>query len=257
MRVFRLILLCLLAYAGTMLVLFPASPIIKRVEPLIKPVELSGVSGKLYAGKIARVLYNDDVFPVTVTDASSRLLPRKLLQAAAGVRFDFKAYGGIGDGDFEYRYNGDITLRDVHFTGPAKNLEELLPLPIATFGGQLAVQAEIAEVKQQLLRSLRATIDWNNAILETPVRASLGNISIDVKPIDDQTHRAFVNASGGEVEIDGTADLKLNGDFSTDINVIHSSSATPELVSALRGLGRADRDGRYRVRQTGNVNRLM
>ena len=257
MRVFKLILLGALAYVVSVLFLFPAAPVIKRVEPNIKPIELSGVDGKLLRGSIDRVLYNDEIFPVELTQATWKLLPAKLLSAAVGVNFSFKAYGGLGDGDFERLLNGDMNLRDVNFTGPAKGLEPLLPLPIATFSGQFAIQIELAELRNQLLSKLIARVGWTNAVLETPMQANLGNIVIDIAPLDEQTHRGVIQAGGGDLDVSGSIDLLKNGDFSSNVIIEPRSNASPDLLNALRGLGRADNQGRYRLQRKGNINRLM
>jgi len=257
MRIAKLVLLGVVAYIVSMFFLFPAAPVIKRVEPNIQPISLSGVSGKLFRGRVDRVNYDDDVFPVELTDANWRVLPSKLLSAALGVKFDFKAYGGLGDGDFEQRMGGKILLSEVNFTGPAKGLEALLPLPIATFAGQLAVQIEVAELENQLLTKLIAEINWSNAVLQTPFAVNAGNISIDVEPVDAQTHRAQILVAGGELDVKGAIDVKQNGDFVTDVTVQPIANASPDLVNALRGLGQPDNKGRYRIQRNGNVNRLM
>lgn len=257
MRVFKLVLLGVIAYVISVLFLFPAAPIVKRVEPNIQPIVLTGVGGKLLSGTVERITYNDDVFPVELTEATWKMLPGKLLSAALGVNFSFKAYGGLGDGDFERRISGDMNLRDVNFTGPAKGLEPLLPLPIATFSGQFAVQVEVAELRNQLLTKLVGRLSWTNALLETPIAANIGNLVIDIAPVDEQTHRAVIEADGGDVKVSGSIDLLDNGDFSTNVVVEPEPDASPELLNALRGLGKADNKGRYRLQRKGNINSLI
>jgi len=257
MRVLKLVLLGALVYIVTILFLFPAAPIIKRVEPDIRPIVLSGVEGKLFRGSVQRINYDDDVFPVELTDANWKVLPRKLLSAALGVNFDFKAYGGLGDGDFERKLSGDINLHDVNFTGPAKGLEALLPLPIATFAGQVALQVEVAELENQLLKKLIAKLNWTNAVLETPFQVNVGQINLDIAPADTQSHRIQVLVGGGELDVKGTVDVKQNGDFVSDVMVKPVANASADLINALRGLGQPDNQGRYRLRRNGNVNRLM
>ena len=257
MRVVRLLLVCLLVYAGTMLWLFPAAPVVERIKPMIQPVELTGVDGRVLGGSVQQVSYDDGVLPLELQNVSWRLAPQKLLTGAAGVKVAFEAYGGRGSGLVAQRYNGDVDVTDTVFAGPAKGFEALLPLPIAQFAGQFRADIESIAIRNQLLKSFRGQINWADAVLEQPIRAQFGNINLDIKPIDEETHRGFIKASGGELDVEGSVDLKQNGDFKTDITVTPSSGATPELLSALRGLGRPDQSGRYRIRRNGNVNRLM
>jgi len=256
-RLFRLLLLCLVVYVGTMAWLFPAAPIVDKIRPMVKPLELAGVDGRALNGSVRRVTYDDGVLPIELSNVTWKLAPQKLFTGAAGVNFTFDAYGGRGQGQVAHRYNGDIDVTDVTFNAQMKELEALLPLPIAQFTGRLVTQIEAAAIRNQLLTAFRGKVAWTDAILEQPIRANLGNLNLDVKPVDDLTHRGFLQSSGGELGIEGTVDIKQNGDFKTDITVTPSAEATPEVLSALRGLGRPDQSGRYRIRQNGNVNRLM
>ncbi|MBX2879468.1 MAG: type II secretion system protein N [Granulosicoccus sp.] len=257
MRLFRLILLCLVVYALTVVWLFPAAPVVERITPMLKPLELAGVEGRVLNGSIQNVFYDDGIVPVALSNVAWKLAPQKLFSGAAGVDFTFDAYGGKGEGQVAHRYNGDTSLSDLVFEGPAKELEALLPLPLAQFQGRLLATIESAEIRNQLLSTFRGQVSWVDAILEQPIQASLGKIDLDIKPVDDLTHRGFITAAGGELGVEGTVDLKQNGDFKADITVTPTADATPELLSALRGLGRPDQSGRYRIRQNGNVNRLM
>ncbi len=257
MRVFRLLLLGALSFVISVLFLFPAAPVVDRVKPMLAPAEIAGVSGKVLKGSVAAVSYDDGILPLAAQNVEWRVLGRKLLTGAAGVDLSFDAYGGSGSGTVARQFNGDIVVNDFAFKGPAKGFEALMPLPLATFNGTLAADIESVEVKDQLLKTFRGTIDWTNALVETPVQARLGNVQIDVKPQENNAHKSFVTASGGEVDIEGTVDIALNGDFRANLLITPNADATPEVLSALRGLGRPDSSGRYRIQQNGNVNRLM
>jgi len=256
-RLFRLVLLCLVVYLGTIAWRFPAAPVVTRILPMVQPLELIGVDGRVLNGSVRRVLYDDGVIPIELSNVTWKLAPQKLFTGAAGVDFTFDAYGGRGQGQIQQRFNGDTGLSNVTFSGPAKELEALLPLPLAQFSGRILADITSVEIQNKLLSTFRGQLSWSDALLEHPIRASFGHIKIDIAPIDDLTHRGFLNASGGDLGVEGTVDLKQNGDFKTDITVTPSADATPELLSALRGLGRPDQRGRYRIRQNGNVNRLM
>ncbi|MBX2825942.1 MAG: type II secretion system protein N [Gammaproteobacteria bacterium] len=257
MRLFRLVLLCLAVYLVTIVWLFPAAPVVEKIRPMVPPLELAGVEGRVLNGSVRRVTYDDGVLPVELSNLTWRLALQKLFTGAAGVNFTFDAYGGQGQGLVAQRFNGDIDVTDVTINAQMKELESLLPLPIAQFTGRLLAQIEAAEIRNRLLSTFRGKVAWSNAVLEQPIRANLGNIQLDVKPIDDLTHRGFLKSANGELGLEGTVDIKQNGDFKTDITVTPSDDATPEVLSALRGLGRPDQSGRYRIRQNGNVNRLM
>jgi len=73
MRVVWLIFLCLLAYVVSMGVLFPASYVVGKIEPQIKPLVLSDVKGKLYKGSVGLVENKDDLLPLEFQNVTWKL----------------------------------------------------------------------------------------------------------------------------------------------------------------------------------------
>lgn len=257
MRVVKLLLLGLCAYLITIIALFPAEPVLNRLKPQIQPVRISDPGGSLVAGRAARVVYDDPAFPIEASNVSWRLAPQKLLTGSAGADFEFDAYGGHGAGDFERRLNGDLRLSDLAYRAPAKGLEALLPLPIAQFDGELEAFINELTIRNQLLDKMRGQIVWRSAQLSAPVKAALGEVSIDIVPLEELQHRAVIKATGGDVTVDGNIDIHQNGDFQTSLTIVPGETASPELLNSLRGMGRADSRGQIKIQQKGNVNRLM
>jgi len=256
-RIIRLLLLGLIAYVLSVVWLFPAAPVLDRFKPQIQPVKVVGVEGRLYKGTANSVIYNDDLLPLELSNVQWRLMPRKLLAAAAGVGFSFDAYGGSGEGEFSRFFSGDMSVDSFVFNGPAKGLEPLLPLPIAEFNGDLQANLDSLEIEQQLLKRMEGRFNWKDARLESPVAAFLGEVNIDVEPAGENNHRGIIEARGGEVELSGSVEVAHNGDFRSDVLITPTDEATPELINAIRTFARPDRDGRFRVQRNGNVNRLL
>jgi len=256
-RIIRLLLLGLIAYVLSIVWLFPAAPVIDRIKPQIQPVNVAGVEGRLYRGTANSVIYNDDLLPLELSNVQWRLMPRKLLAAAAGVGFSFDAYGGSGEGEFSRFLSGDMSVESFVFNGPAKGLEPLLPLPVAEFNGDLQANLFSLEIEQQLLKRMEGRFNWKDARLEAPIAAFLGDVNIDVEPAGENNHRGIIEAKGGEVELSGSVEVAHNGDFRSDVLITPTDDATPELLNALRSFARPDRDGRFRVQRNGNVNRLL
>lgn len=256
-RVIRLILLGIVAYVISVVWLFPAAPVIDRIKPQIQPVQLAGVTGRLFSGNVDQVTYADDLLPLSATNVAWSFMPRKLFAAAAGVNFSFDAYGGNGKGEFTRHLSGDMSVEDFNFVGPAKGLEPLLPLPVAQFKGELDAHLDDLLIEEQLLKTVNGRFKWRDAHLETPIAAFLGNVDIQVEPAGENTHRGLIEAKGGEVEVSGSVEIALNGDFRSDIVITPTDKATPELLNAIRTFARPERDGRFRVQRNGNMNRLL
>lgn len=262
MRVLRLILLGLLAYVVAVVVLFPAASVVDRIRPQLGPVALGEVSGKLYRGKVNTVRSTDDLLPLEFSNVAWRLSPSSLLKGGAGAVISFDGYGGGGEGQVTRRWNGDVAASDFTFNADAKELEPLLPVPVASFGGRISGEFAKVMLQNNQLTSLEGSLNWSDALLETAafgpqLNASLGKIDIDVAPEDDGSHVATINATGGDVAIDGKVSFAQNGDFSTDLALTPAGSAPPQLLNVLKRIGRPDAEGKIHVKQSGNVNRMM
>ena len=256
MRVLRLGLLGLAAFLIAVIVLFPAAPVIQRIEPQLGPVALDGVSGRLYKGAISRVVYDDGILPLEFSDVNWTLDPLALIRGTgADVRFD--GYGGGGSGNVVRTWGGDLKVSDFAMNVDARRLEALLPLPIAQFSGALVADIRSLMVEGELLTEVDGTITWNDAVLEQPMSARLGDVTVQIAKDGPESHLVNVNAVGGELQIEGTINLAQDGDFSTNLLLTPSNEATIDVIDGLRRFARPEPDGRYRLQQQGNVNRLM
>lgn len=259
MRAFRLFLLGLCAYIVSAIFLFPAAPVIERIKPQIKPIELVGVSGKLFSGKVASVINADDLLPLQFNDVAWSLAPAALLKGGVGANIDFSGYGGSGEGQVRRQFNGDIRVSDASFTAQAKELESLLPTPVAEFTGDIAGQIDSVQVKDQLVKVVEAQLTWSKAVIVTrlygpELTANLGEFNIDITPEDNDGHLVTLKSSGGDLDIDGTVAVSANGDYRTNILLTPSANAPRELVGVLQQRTRADGGGRFKIQHNGNMN---
>lgn len=257
MRFLGLCLLGIVAFLVTTVALFPAAPLVDRLRPQLSLIALEGVNGKLYKGVIDTVRSTDDLLPLEFQNVGWALVPQSLLKGGAGASFSFDGYGGSGNGMANRGWDGSVDITDFTFNAQAKALEPLLPVPIASFSGELIGNIQRVSLVDNLLEEARGTLSWNNAALVTPIPTSLGTIEVDIQPQGEQAHTITLKASGGDVAMDGTVMLSLNGDFTADVLFTPAPSASPAVRNGLRQMGRSDSEGRVRLQRTGNINRLM
>lgn len=257
MRIIGLCLLGLISYLLAMIVFFPAAPVVDRIRPQLGSVAVEGVSGRLYKGLINTVRSTDDLLPLELRNVGWTLAPQTLLKGGTGAAITFDGYGGQGRGLVLRKWNGDIVVNDFKVNVQAKDLEPLLPVPVASFSGEIRTEIANLQLVDQLLTRFEGQLIWEDAVLESPVPASLGTVNIDVQPDGEQSHVVALDAQGGDVAVDGTVTLTLGGDFSADVMLTPSPDAPAEVVEGLRQMGRADDQGRVRIQQQGNVNRMM
>lgn len=259
MRVLRLILLGLLAYVVSVLFLFPAAPLVERIKPDIQPVQLAGVDGKLYNGKVAKVTYADDLLPLEFQDVTWKLAPGALLKGGAGANVTFAGYGGGGDAQVRRQWNGDLNVSDANFDVESKELEVLLPAPITEFSGRITGHFEKIALANQLLETMVGQLRWNNAVIVTrlygpELTANLGQFDVVIEPDADATHKVTLNSKGGDLDIDGSVVVSANGDYRTNMLLTPTANASQELQQVLQRLTRPDGGGRYRIQHNGNFN---
>lgn len=251
-------LLALLAYLIFMVVRFPAAPVVSRLE--LRPLVVSGVSGPLWKGNVAAVEAPNDALPTgpdtfLLEDVSWQLAPMALLSGKGAANIRFYAYGGTGEGQVAQGLAGDTVVSDFSYVSNGRSLNILLE-PLASISGEFSLQVDELILENQLLNTMQGRVVWQNAGLLEPTPAKLGNVSIDIRPEGD-SHIAAVSATGGDLEIDGTVDVEKNGNYKTDITIRPKPGAPRELTDMLRALGRPASDGSFRVRRSGNANRMM
>lgn len=255
MRVFKLVLLGIVCYLVVLLLRFPAAPVVDHFRPQLGPVAIEGVSGPLLGGQIERIASTDDLLPLEASNLRWKPALSQLF-TGGGAQVDLEAYGGSTSALVARAWNGDVTVSDLSMTARAKELEPLLPAPIAAFDGNLSANISKILLQAQLLTEFEGVIEWTDAVLERPIAARFGTVRIDVSPNGDDTHSGVLTAAGGDVSGEGNFTLALNGDYSLDVVLTPTANAPSALINSLRSVVNADAQGRYRIQQRGNVNRL-
>lgn len=257
MRFIGLCLLGIFSYLIAMVVLFPAAPVVDYLRPQLGPVALEGVSGKLYKGVIDEVRSTDDLLPLEFQNVGWAVAPKTLLKGGAGVSFTFDGYGGQGSGLVTRAWDGSIVISDFDLNAQAQELEPLLPVPIASFTGELLANIDRITLVKELLTGFDGTLTWRDAALVTPVPTSLGTVDVVIKPDGDQSHNVTLKATGGDIAMDGQVSVSMSGDFAADVLFTPAPNAPPAVLNGLSQMGRPDAQGRVRFQRQGNVNRLM
>ncbi len=255
MRIFGLILLCLIAFLVTAVVKFPAAGVLPHVN--IEPVKLSGVSGSVWNGSAQSVSAPELLFPVE--NVAWKAAPKTLLSGNAGAKIDFEILGGEGKGEGIVQRNlgGDVLINDGKFQIPASELEQFLPLPVAQFAGVLLADIEELELENNLFKRTQGKLIWSNAEVVNTVR--LGQVVFDVVPqgAQGEQHTGTLSNSGGQMELDGEIQLDQAGNYKADILIKPTAETPPQVSGILDLVSRAASDGSYRIRNNGNINDFL
>ncbi len=252
MKTRYLILLGVAAYLLTVLLVFPASPVVASINT--QPLQVLGISGSVWSGRAARV-QAPDAPPLDSLNWSFR--PLALFTGALGADIDFDLLGGRGEAAVARSFSGSTRIDSANLRFPAKQLEPWLPLPIASFDGAIELDLADAVIAAQGLEHLEGQLRWREARLQTPVAANLGEILLDIAPSDDGAHRGELSSQGGELELSGKLNLDPRGRLMVDISLKPRDNASPGLRDSLNLLGRPRADGSYQIRQRLSLSDLM
>lgn len=256
MKIFGLLLLCLLSFVVTVVWKFPAAGVLPHVNT--NPVSLVGVSGSLWKGRAQQVSSSQS--PIALSNVDWRVQPEKLLSGDTGAKLDFEVLGGQGSVEVARSLSGDVSISNGKLQIPAQELEQFLPLPVAEFGGRVIADIESLELENNLLKTTQGTVVWRNAIVTGALEAKLGQIVLDIVPElleGKQLHRGKLTSKDGELEINGDLQIDPAGNYRADIRLKPLPSASAELTGALGIVGKRASDGSYRIRNNGNIRSLM
>ncbi len=258
MKVLGYFFLFLVAFVVSVIWKFPAAGILPHVN--IKPLSVAGVTGSVWNGSADQVIAPPPALPVS--NVEWRFQPVALLSGKTAANLDFEVLGGNGSGNVARGFAGDITVTGGSYRGPAANLAQFLPLPVADFEGQLLADIENLELKNNLLTTAKGTVIWSDALVTGLVEAKLGQVVLDFEPesIDGQAvHVGKLTNSDGDLDIKGDVQIDINGNYRADVRLKPTATASAGLTGALGSLGpiaKRESDGSYRIRNNGNIRNL-
>jgi len=145
------------------------------------------------------------------------------------------------------------------FNVESKELEVLLPGPVAEFTGEITGQFDRVHLANQLLQSISGKLSWNNAIIVTrlygpEITANLGELDVDIVPEENAAHAVTISSAGGDLTVDGKVVVAANGDYQTNMLLTPSATAPQELVRALQQLTKPAGGGLFKIEHNGNMN---
>jgi len=124
-------------------------------------------------------------------------------------------------------------------------------LPVAA-GGQLLARIEQARIEAGVPRAVRARAVWSDARLDAPLEVALGNVVVEVEPVE-AGQQATVEARGGELIIDGGASIGADGSYQLELALTPTDGASQQLREMLLLVAREDGQGGYVIRQRGRL----
>ncbi len=242
------------SYLIALLINLPASRLLSWVD--IQPLSLEGVSGSLLDGHANRLQINPEQ---QIDNLNWQITLSSLLKARLGSQLEFNYLGGKGNAHAAVSANQTLYLNEARFEIAAKKLEVLLPLPLATFTGEITALIDSAMIKQSGAEEITGRLFWNKASLTTPMPATvkLGQVSADISTDDNGLILVKLNNKGGDLALDGKLTLSAQGQYDLDLKITPAGNTAAAIRNGLSQMAQRQSDGSYRIKDKGQLSELI
>jgi hypothetical protein len=248
------IILAIFSYVFFVAANTPAATVlgwIKKSTPL--PVQIYGVEGSIWNGHADTVILKNQT-RVTQLDWSINPFALFIAQLSAGLDGQIAQQGFSAD--IKLQRDGAMRIEDLQTRLPAKDVQQLLDIPLGEFGGQFEIDMSEIDWQATGLQSATGIIHWNSASVSLGDTMELGNITLDVVTDDNKQINASIKNSGGMLAMDGKISFDPAQNYNADI-VFKIKPETPvPVVQSLSMFAPRQADGGYRFKQSGNMHQL-
>jgi len=247
MRIVAYVVLGLLAFAGFLLVTFPAERAFALLSEQAPNVRAAGLSGTAWSGQ-AKVLQIDGR---NLDKLQWQLKPWSVLFGQLELDIQLDGVDLAGRASIGLQPDGTIQLTDVDLTLAAAEMSALFKVPV-DLGGQFLVQLQSAELLEKKIQSVEGVIRWQRAALISPFDQALGEFVAQLST-EAEGIKAQVKDEGGPLQLDGVAKLKAGGSYNFNGSVSVRDAQQKLLVQAVKAMGRPGKDGRVPLRYSGRI----
>ncbi len=245
-------LTAVISYFVLLIITVPAKPVIDLLNDN-SPVTAQGVSGTLWNGK-AYMISMDNI-QLKKTEWSFSLW--KLFIGKIAIDVNSRYLNNDITAEIGTSFIGRYFVNDLAAKIAAQEIAQLANIPMAQLDGMISLDIEHAQWKQGELPLATGEIKWTDATITVAETASLGNISILLSESEQQLLNAEIKNQGGDIKINGTAELVPEADYAVDIKLVPTATASNNIRQSLGLFARKQPNGEYSLKKSGSLNQIM
>lgn len=245
-------LTAVISYFVLLIITIPAKPVVELINDN-SPVTVQGVSGTLWNGK-AYMISMDNI-QLTKTEWSFSLW--KLFIGKIAIDVNSHYLNNDIAAELGTSFIGRYFVNDLSAKIAAHEIAQLANIPMAQLDGMISLDIEHAQWKQGELPLATGEIKWTDATITVAETASLGNISILLSESEQQLLNAEIKNQGGDIKINGTAELVPEADYAVDIKLVPTATASNNIRQSLGLFARKQPNGEYSLKKSGSLNQIM
>lgn len=212
----------------------------------IRGLQLRGVSGSLWSGRAGEALLRWHGDSYSLGEIQWRLRPGSLLLFSPCVDFsaEFNRQRFLGEACFHL--DGDFSLRNSEFSGPAALVELWLPVKVA---GDLSVRINSLRLDGDRVEVLQADSDWRNARFHNSHQwLHLGSFRSKLNGDNKGGVAGSLFDVGGPLAVELALSLPYQQPLVLQGSVELRQNAAPEIGQFLKVMGYRQVSGRYEIR---------
>ena len=241
-----------ISYFVLLIITIPAKPVIELINDNT-PVTVQGVSGTLWSGK-AYIISMDNI-QLKKTEWSFSLW--KLFIGKIAIDVNSRYLNNDIAAELGTSFIGRYFVNNLSAKIAAQEIAQLANIPMAQLDGMISLDIEHAQWKQGELPLATGEIKWTDATITVAETASLGNISILLSESEQQLLNAEIKNQGGDIKINGTAELVQEADYAVDIKLLPTATASNNIRQSLGLFARKQPNGEYILKKSGSLNQIM
>ncbi|HHJ36716.1 MAG TPA: type II secretion system protein N [Gammaproteobacteria bacterium] len=242
----------IISYLLFLIATIPARPVARLLND-DGMVLIQGVSGTLWNGR-ARMIDIDEIAQLDDTEwtiSGWKMLMGKIAADVTTHYSDDKIRAGFGM-SFPGRYFIDHLDAKIS----AEEVARLANIPLAQLSGMISIDIEHAQWKQGELPLATGKINWKDATVTVMDTASLGDITIILSESEEQLLNADIKNQGGDIKINGKAELVPDADYAVEIKLRPTASASNNIKQSLEVFAKRQNNGEYLLKNSGPLNQI-
>ncbi len=238
------------------LVLLTASIPVSLVTNMVNNsgvANIQGASGTLWNGKAYAILINNNI---ELKNTSWSFPLWKVLTGKITININSQYSENDISAEVGASFSGNYFINNLKTKISAQQVAQLANIPMAQLSGLISIDIDHALWQQGELPLATGVINWNNAEVTVAETASLGNVTITLSESEQKLLKANIKNQGGDIKINGVAELVADADYAVDIKLLPTASASDNIKQSLGFFAKKQSNGEYLLKHSGSLNKI-
>ena len=216
-------------------------------------VTIHGASGSLWNGKAYIIVINNNI---ELKNTKWSFSPWKTLIGKISIDINSQYLDNDISAEIGTSFLGRYFINNLKATISAQEATQLANIPLVQLSGLISLNIDHAQWKQGELPLATGVINWSNAEVTVADTASLGNVSITLSESEQQLLNADIKNQGGDIKINGTAELVPEANYAVNIKLLPTASASDNIKQSLGLFAKKQNNGEYLLNYSGPLNQM-